>query len=127
MKYNPTNLSLMLSLLLCSTPTSATIPKKAKLESHNDIIKAHSINDFQLLIINKISRNLDLPMETQGTSVKLRLRLDQVGNIIYAKADSSNVLVNQAVERAAIESNPLPIDLNRSEMFERIIMNIKIK
>jgi len=66
-------------------------------------------------------------METQGTSVKLRLRLDQVGNIIYAKADSSNVLVNQAVERAAIESNPLPIDLNRSEMFERIIMNIKIK
>ena len=88
---------------------------------------SRSTGDFKRGIADKIQRNLKAPIETQGTSARVTLKLDARGNVISATASGSNATVNEAAEKAAYASSPLTIDLDNPSSLENIVINVKVQ
>ncbi|WP_201539335.1 TonB C-terminal domain-containing protein [Psychrobacter sp. 1044] len=92
---------------------------------------SRSTGEFKNAIADKIERNLNAPNETQGKTAKISLKLDTRGNVLSAKASGSNGdlnrEVNEAAEKAAYDSSPLPIDLNNPASFANLVINVTIK
>lgn len=87
---------------------------------------ARSAGDFKSAIISKIQSKLVTPVETQGLSTSLSLKLDSRGNVKFARASGPNAVVNQAVEKAAHAASPLPIDLDNPANFANLTINVSI-
>lgn len=92
----------------------------------NGASPSRSTGEFKSAILSKIQSKLDTPIETQGLTTSLSLKLDKRGNVKSAKALGSNAVVNQAVEKAAFAASPLPIDLDNPASFANLTINIII-
>lgn len=88
---------------------------------------SRSIGEFKRGIADKIQRNLKAPIETQGITARVTLRLDARGNVLSATASGSNAEVNKAAEKAAFASSPLPIDLDNPSSLENLAINVKVQ
>ncbi|MGP5215346.1 energy transducer TonB [Psychrobacter celer] len=86
-----------------------------------------SADDFKNSIAAKIQRNLKAPLETQGITAKVALRLDNQGNVLSAKATGANSAVNDAAEKAAFAASPLPIDLTNPASFAALTINVMVQ
>jgi hypothetical protein len=86
-----------------------------------------SAGDFKNSIAAKIQRNLKAPLETQGITAKVALRLDNQGNVLSAKATGANSAVNDAAEQAAFAASPLPIDLTNPSRFAALTINVMVQ
>ncbi|MGO3082418.1 MAG: energy transducer TonB [Psychrobacter celer] len=86
-----------------------------------------SADDFKNSIAAKIQRNLKAPLETQGITAKVALRLDNQGNVLSAKATGANSAVNDAAEEAAFAASPLPIDLTNPASFAALTINVMVQ
>ncbi|WP_300395011.1 cell envelope integrity protein TolA [uncultured Psychrobacter sp.] len=86
-----------------------------------------SAGDFKNSIAAKIQRNLKAPLETQGITAKVALRLDNQGNVLSAKATGANSAVNDAAEQAAFAASPLPIDLTNPARFAALTINVMVQ
>ena len=86
-----------------------------------------SADDFKNSIAAKIQRNLKAPLETQGITAKVALRLDNQGNVLSAKATGANSAVNDAAEQAAFAASPLPIDLTNPSRFAALTINVMVQ
>ncbi len=86
-----------------------------------------SADNFKNSIAAKIQRNLKAPLETQGITAKVALRLDNQGNVLSAKATGANSAVNDAAEKAAFAASPLPIDLTNPASFAALTINIMVQ
>ena len=86
-----------------------------------------SADDFKDSIAAKIQRNLKAPLETQGITAKVALRLDNQGNVLSAKATGANSAVNDAAEKAAFAASPLPIDLTNPASFAALTINVMVQ
>jgi len=86
-----------------------------------------SADDFKNSIAAKIQRNLKAPLETQGITAKVALRLDNQGNVLSAKATGANSAVNDAAETAAFVASPLPIDLTNPASFAALTINVMVQ
>jgi len=86
-----------------------------------------SADDFKNSIAAKIQRNLKAPLETQGITAKVALRLDNQGNVLSAKATGANSAVNDAAEKAAFVASPLPIDLTNPASFAALTINVMVQ
>lgn len=86
-----------------------------------------SADDFKNSIAAKIQRNLKAPLETQGITAKVALRLDNQGNVLSAKATGANSAVNDAAEKAAFAASPLPIDLTNPSSFAALTINVMVQ
>ncbi|WP_298979736.1 TonB C-terminal domain-containing protein [uncultured Psychrobacter sp.] len=86
-----------------------------------------SSGDFKNSIAAKIQRNLKAPLETQGITAKVALRLDNQGNVLSAKATGANSAVNDAAEQAAFAASPLPIDLTNPSRFAALTINVMVQ
>ncbi len=95
--------------------------------ANNTGSSSRSSGDFKKGIADKIQRNLNAPVETQGITARVALKLDNRGNVLSAKANGSNDAVNKAAEKAALAASPLPIDPNNPASFSDLIINITVK
>lgn len=86
-----------------------------------------SADDFKNSIAAEIQRNLKAPLETQGITAKVALRLDNQGNVLSAKATGANSAVNDAAEKAAFAASPLPIDLTNPASFAALTINVRVQ
>ena len=86
-----------------------------------------SADDFKNSIAAEIQRNLKAPLETQGITAKVALRLDNQGNVLSAKATGANSAVNDAAETAAFVASPLPIDLTNPASFAALTINVMVQ
>ncbi|MGP4964663.1 energy transducer TonB [Psychrobacter celer] len=86
-----------------------------------------SADDFKNSIAAEIQRNLKAPLETQGITAKVALRLDNQGNVLSAKATGANSAVNDAAEKAAFAASPLPIDLTNPASFAALTINVMVQ
>lgn len=86
-----------------------------------------SADDFKNSIAAKIQRNLKAPLETQGITAKVALRLDNQGNVLSAKATGANSAVNDAAVEAAFAASPLPIDLTNPASFAALTINVMVQ
>lgn len=86
-----------------------------------------SAGDFKNSIAAKIQRNLKAPLETQGITAKVALRVDNQGNVLSAVATGSNSAVNNAAEKAAFAASPLPIDLTNPASFAALNINVVVQ
>lgn len=106
---------------------AAITTKKDGLSSDSNNPTESIENNAVTAILNKIRRNITLPSATKESTVILYLRLDQKGNVLSVKAQGSNSVLNQAVEKAARAASPLPIDLNKPENFRDLRVKINVK
>lgn len=88
---------------------------------------SRSAGDYKKGIADKIQRNLRAPIETQGMSARIALRLDSRGNVLSARASGSNEAVNKAAEDAALAASPLPIDLNNPAKYSELTINVVVQ
>ena len=88
---------------------------------------SRSIGEFKQGIADKIQRNLKAPIETQGITARVTLKLDARGNVLSANASGANAEVNKAAEKAAFASSPLPIDLDNPSSLENLAINVKVQ
>lgn len=95
--------------------------------STNNSSASRSTGDFKKSIAAKIQRNLKAPLETQGITAKVALRLDNQGNVLSAQATGSNSAVNNAAEKAAFAASPLPIDLANPASFAALNINVVVQ
>lgn len=86
-----------------------------------------SADDFKNSIAAEIQRNLKAPLETQGITAKVALRLDNQGNVLSAKATGANSAVNDAAVEAAFAASPLPIDLTNPASFAALTINVMVQ
>ncbi|MGM8886413.1 cell envelope integrity protein TolA [Psychrobacter sp. 1U2] len=95
--------------------------------ANNNSSASRSTGDFKKSIAAKIQRNLKAPLETQGITAKVALRLDNQGNVLSAVATGSNSAVNNAAEKAAFAASPLPIDLANPASFAALNINVVVQ
>ncbi|MGM8870550.1 cell envelope integrity protein TolA [Psychrobacter sp. 2Y5] len=95
--------------------------------ANNNSSASRSTGDFKKSIAAKIQRNLKAPLETQGITAKVALRLDNQGNVLSAEATGSNSAVNNAAEKAAFAASPLPIDLANPASFAALNINVVVQ
>lgn len=88
---------------------------------------SRSAGDYKKGIADKIQRNLRAPIETQGMTARVALKLDSRGNVLSARASGGNDAVNRAAEDAALAASPLPIDLNNPERFSDLTINVVVQ
>lgn len=86
-----------------------------------------STGEFESDIINKIKANLVTPLGTQGTVVALSLRLSNQGDVLSATANTANSELKRAVENAAKNASPLPIDATNPQRYANLRINITIE
>ena len=85
-----------------------------------------STGDFKSGILDAIKSALNTPINTQGLTTSLSLKLDARGNVKFAKARGSNAIVNKAVEDAAHAASPLPIDFANPASFASLTIIVTI-
>ncbi len=88
---------------------------------------SRSAGDYKKGIADKIQRNLRAPIETQGMTARVALKLDSRGNVLSARASGGNDAVNRAAEDAALAASPLPIDLNNPAKFSDLTINVVVQ
>lgn len=92
----------------------------------NGSSSARSTGEFKNAILAEIKNKLNTPVETQGLTTSLSLKLDAQGNVRSAKARGSNPIVHSAVEKAAYAASPLSIDLANPTSYANLTINITI-
>ncbi len=105
---------------------AAITSKKNSLSNNSNTPTESFEKNITTAILDKIKRNITLPVATQESTVDLYLSLDKKGNVLSVKTQGSNAVVNQAVEKAALSASPLPIDLNKPERLRDLIIKINV-
>lgn len=105
----------------------STVSESTSNQASNRSGGNRSMGDVKSAIADKIERNLRAPIETQGLTARVRLKLDSKGNVLSADATGSNPKVNQAAEDAAFAASPLPIDLDNAANFADLIINVTVQ
>ena len=105
---------------------AAIASKKNSLSNNSNTHTESFEKNITTAILEKIKRNITLPVATQESTVDLYLSLDKKGNVLSVETQGSNTVVNQAVKKAALSASPLPVDLNKPERFRDLIIKINV-